>query len=620
MSLKRSKLAVFGLTLAIFIFVVGLTYAKDLLTKTIRGIVTNGESYLSFAKVKVKASISSSKTDYYGNFALGSNDVNDSLTIAAWAEGYYNNDIKALPGDSGLIIRLNKLPTSDNQEYHFISPFSTEGNSLNCQNCHAQVLMDQYKKDAHGQSAKNPFFLAMYYGTDYNGEKGYGVSFKKDFPDSFGNCATCHIPGAAIDNPYGVDPNSVTNSETKGVTCDVCHKIKNVIPNSGQGTTGTLSIEFLRPPIGKQVFFGPYIDVKDPDTYSPIISKSEYCMPCHNAKFWGVPAYQTFNEWNASIYPRLNIQCQTCHMAPDSILTNFAPGKGGVERDPLTIPSHAQPGSRDTTILKNSVKLSLSTVEDSGMVKVRVVIFNDKTGHHVPSDSPSRNMILLVNAQDETNKDLAFISGEKVPFWGGIGDVQQGNYSGLPGKGFAKVLQDFVGNIPSPHWRPANIVSDNRIPAMDSDTSEYVFRKPQNYQNIKITSKLVYRRFYKKWMDEKKFAIPDIIMKNESLELKNTITSIPVLKNSDYSVNQNFPNPFVSETQFKISLPSSSNINIKIFNVNGQMVWSEEQKNLLQGQNNIKLSLSHLSSGTYYCRFSIKQKLIANRKIIKYGH
>lgn len=527
--------------------------------------------------------------------------------------------MNAFPGDSEVVITLHKLFPEDNPNYQFISPFSDEGNDLNCQNCHVDILMNQWENNAHGQSAKNPFFLSMYYGINQSDSSIQGISFKSDFPSSFGNCATCHIPGAAANNPWGVDPKSVDGANSNGVFCDVCHKIKNVIPNSGQGTTGTLSIEFLRPPDGEQVFFGPYIDVHEPDTYSPIISKSEFCMPCHNAKFWGVPAYQTFNEWNESIYPQLGIQCQTCHMPPDGITSNFVKiDKGGIVRDPMTIPSHSQPGSRDTTILKNSVSMSLSTnvVDDS--VKVQVVIKNDKTGHHVPAGRPSRNMILLVDAVDESNNVLEFVQGEKVPFWGGKGNVEEGNYANLPGKGFVKLLQDFLGEIPAPVWRPTNIVSDTRIPAMGSDTSVYVFKKPENYISLKISAKLLYRRFYKEWMDEKKFDIPDIIMEDESLTLTKNATTINEIANSDIFISQNYPNPFSSETNFQINLSNPSSIKVEIFNINGQLVLTEERKNLPKGQNLITLNLSEIHKGIYNCSFSNSNNLIVTRKIIKY--
>ena len=34
-------------------------------------------------------------------------------------------------------------------------------------------------------------------------------------------------------------------------------------------------------------------------------------------------------------------ECQSCHTAPTGRLTNLAPGKGGVERDPRTLGNHA---------------------------------------------------------------------------------------------------------------------------------------------------------------------------------------------------------------------------------------------------------------------------------------
>lgn len=605
--------------LLILIFFTIVSFGFVFLKPTmIKGFVADGEKRVSFAKVKIKATSNSTLADYNGVFTIDSIDNEDSLIVAAWANGYYNGEVKAMSGDSLVQIELHKLFEEDNENYQFISPFSEEGKELNCQNCHTDILISQWENNAHGQSAKNPFFHAMYYGTNFEGDSTSGVSFKSDFPDSFGNCATCHIPGAAIDNPWGIDPSSVKGANTNGVYCDVCHKIKNVIHTSGQGTSGILSIEFLRPPNGKQVFFGPYIDVHEPDSYSPIISKSEFCMPCHNAKFWNIPAYQTFSEWESSPYPEMGVQCQTCHMFPDGKLTNFAPGNGGVERDPMTIPSHSQPGSRDTSILKNSVTLALSTEVVNDSIIVQVVIINDKTGHHVPAGRPSRNMILLVEGVDESGNKLEFISGEKVPFWGGVGDVDEGNFANLAGKGFVKLLQDFEGRIPSPVWRPTYIVSDNRIPAMKSDTSIYIFKRPSNFQKVEIRTKLIYRRFYKKWMDEKQFNIPDIIMEEEINTILNSSTSIRTIGNSKIYVSNGFPNPFFSNLNFIISCPQKTEVAVKIVNIIGTTVYSNDNIYLSPGNNSIRFDLNAFQAGTYYCVFSDSQKQIMTRKIIKY--
>ena len=134
-----------------------------------------------------------------------------------------------------------------------------------------------------------------------------------------------------------------------------------------------------------------------------------------------------------------------------------------------------------------------------------------------------RNMILLVDAVDKKGKPLSMIRGERVPAWGGVGGREDGNYAGLPGKGFAKVLKDlalypdgqmrrrFLKEYPAPHWRPTLVESDNRIPAHGFDTSNYQFLVPETLSgHISVTARLIYRRAYKKWLDEKGLKISDM--------------------------------------------------------------------------------------------------------------
>ena len=65
---------------------------------------------------------------------------------------------------------------------------------------------------------------------------------------------------------------------------------------------GTLSQRVLRPPEGDNIFFGPYDDVHDPDTFLPLISESRFCAPCHQFSFWGTPIYASFDEWAETSY------------------------------------------------------------------------------------------------------------------------------------------------------------------------------------------------------------------------------------------------------------------------------------------------------------------------------
>jgi hypothetical protein len=471
------------------------------------------------ARTRIQASDNSALTDQYGGSVIFSPENFDNLVITAWAEGYFNGYNTLYPGDTLITIELHGLYKNDNPEYAWISPVKDSTSPNNCGNCHAEVLMNQWGGNAHAHSATNPFFLAIYYGKDTTLSADCGAGYKKDFPGRSGNCATCHIPGAAVHDPWGVDPLSVSEVNKNGVFCDVCHKIYGVTPASGQGTTGVLSIDFLRPPEGKQMFFGPFDDIHEPDAYLPLIRKSEFCAACHTVKFRDVELYNSFNEWRNSPYPAMDIQCQTCHMAPDGITTNFAPGKGGLERNPVSIPSHLQPGSRDIEILRNALIMTLKAEQIADSIKVMVSLFNDRTGHHVPTGQPSRNMILLVECTDDKGNELKFLEGERVPWWGGTGGVSEGNYSGLPGKGFAKVLEDYNGNAPSPSWRPSRIQSDNRIAAFDTDSSLYFFKAPRQSTLVKIKAMLLYRRFFKQTVDEKLFDIDDIMMEYDSVQL-----------------------------------------------------------------------------------------------------
>ena len=78
------------------------------------------------------------------------------------------------------------------------------------------------------------------------------------------------------------------------------------------------------------------------------------------------------------------------------------PEKEGLHRDPNRIFSHRMPGASDETLLQNAVTMTATARREGDTVVVRVDIINDKTGHHVPTDSPLRHLILLVQVSTLT--------------------------------------------------------------------------------------------------------------------------------------------------------------------------------------------------------------------------
>ena len=268
------------------------------------------------------------------------------------------------------------------------------------------------------------------------------------------------------------------------------------------------------------------------DTRLPLIAQSQFCAACHYGIFWNTLVYDSYGEWLQSPYSNSQTgkTCQDCHtpaptLLDGKVLTNVAPGKGGVERDPLAIHAHTFPGASSQSLLQNALTMNVDarrlTGQQANQVSVTVKLTNDKTGHDIPTDSPLRHLILLVEATDSQGLPSTLLQGETVPDWGGVGDPRQGYYAGLPGKAFAKVLAELWTEI-SPtgaYWNPTRLVSDNRLAPYASDTSGYVFAVPTSAEAT-IHVRLLYRRAYRSLADQKGWNIPDILMAEKTIQIK----------------------------------------------------------------------------------------------------
>lgn len=508
--------------------------------KIIEGIVTDGKSPAGHAVVKIAATSIVDTADDQGRFRLEIGPEITGRLVTAWKEGYYNGGKEISEEEREIEIVLLPLFEKDNPDYEWVDPapaFIAERyvraifkKNSNCGDCHSSIIYEQWRNNGHAQAASNPRFMDLYNGTDIEGKPGVHPGFKLDYPHSNGNCSNCHAPAAAMKNMIGVDMNSLEGIEKLGVSCDFCHKVKDVhLKENTSINSGVLHMDVRRPPDGHQVFFGPYTDVPHPDAYAPIMTNSLFCAPCHQGSFWGVPIYESYSEWLASEYAQKGITCQNCHMRPDSVTTNFAPGRGGLERDPKTIPSHFDFGSRDSAFLASSVTMKTKGAIRKETLHVTVEIKNATAGHHIPTDQPMRNLILLVRAVNARGTELTYAGKNTIPHWGGTGNPNDGNYEGLPGKGFAKILYERYPQYlssskselqkqisPSPQWRIVNIQSDNRIPALATDASQYEFTVRPEDGPVTVTTELIYRRTFKNWATMKKWDLQDIVLARNS--------------------------------------------------------------------------------------------------------
>lgn len=533
----HTRLFLGGLFILSFLWGLDLYLAPDV-SDQIAGVVVDARGRpIVRAIVSIQSTNIKIYTDRQGRFSFD-RDMNPTLrNITAWKSGYY---CWGTPSKIGFRnrITLTEMPKADNEQYEWIA--SLIQNPLGqitghkglkpCETCHPQIAAE-WKQNTHAQSARNPVFFAFFNGDNSDSK----IGFKKDFPHSNGNCAACHIPGAAVHAPFGTDPNTVKGVDSEGVFCDFCHKIRDVDIDGNGGRPGVLSIQLHRPPRDRHIFYGPFNDIfaVDESSYNPIYSESRFCAPCHYGKFWDNSIYSEFQEWQESDYARDGVSCQACHMPPTGDMPVFAPKRlGAAQRDPMKVPSHLQLGVRHPGFMRRSISMQVDAEFDGDKLRVSVNVRNTGAGHHYPTGSPFRNMIMVVRAANAKGAPLPLIEGDTVPIWGGEGDPGFGNFAGLPGKGFAKIFKDtppypgpnsvrqFKYAFPSPYWRPAVLFSDNRIPANKSDASIYVFNASDFGKECTVVVQLIFRRAFKNQLDELGLDIPDLELARKKIIIK----------------------------------------------------------------------------------------------------
>ena len=514
---------------------------------SLSGIVRDEQGPVAGAIVRVRATNQSAVTDAEGRFTLTGLMPGEPVNLTAWASGYYIvGGEEYLPGTDDVELVLVAHAEQDDSSYQWLSAYASAGEAGNCQNCHADpddpsatLPFDEWTLDGHAHSAVNPRFLTMYTGTDMAGNQSpptrygyardygrfplppdssqlyYGPGYKLDFPATAGNCAACHAPMAAVDAPYSVDPTQVTGVAAEGIGCDFCHKVWGVHLNPLSGLPyanmpGVLSLEFRRPPEVHQFFAGPLDDVGfagSEDTYSPLQTQSQFCAACHYGVFWDTPIYNSFGEWLDSPYsdPETGQVCQDCHM-PSLGAEHFAAHSQAMQREPDTIFSHQMPGALDETLLQNTVGLDLNAERDEGVIQVQVRLTNTGAGHDVPTNSPLRQMLLVVRAADAQGVALTAIEGARLPAW-------TGDLAGQPGVYYAKILQDIWTEV-SPsgaYWMPTRIVEDTRLPALEADANSYIFAAPGEGA-VTVEARVIFRRAFYDLMQQKGWDVPDILM------------------------------------------------------------------------------------------------------------
>lgn len=73
---------------------------------------------------------------------------------------------------------------------------------------------------------------------------------------------------------------------------------------------------------------------------------------------------------------------------------------------------------------------------------------------------------------------------------------------------------------------------------------------------------------------------------------------------SEYKLSQNYPNPFNPSTKIDFSLPNSTNVELKIFDVLGREVYTLLNEEFAAGNYSVDFNASELPSGMYFYKLT----------------
>jgi hypothetical protein len=515
-------------------------------TSSVRGRVVSSYGPVEDARVRVPGSENMVLTDRLGGFELkAAHAPGLAPRITAGKEGWFNNGRYFAPG-RGTDIVLYPVPRADNPDYVFVSP-------VQCAQCHTKVTQ-YYDRAKMAHTTSNPLVMQFYYGTDAMNRPGRGPGYKMDFPGSGGNCISCHAPSIAGANPPSWDMQDALTSprsEWDGISCDYCHKIQHVIEDDR--TPSRFRAEQVRLRGRSYLEFGPYDDVAVPPmaaSYNPLFDSGRLCAVCHShiqplpkgttwdrrkvytdAEWQGfglsgnalIPVQTTYQEWRmwqsglAAKDPNKGKKCQDCHMSwrkdmlpyDNYIVDGMARQMWGAYRPAKTIHPHQFDGGTETQ-LKTAMALEIDGKVKAKVLTLKVMVTNTDAGHWVPTGETMRSVMLVVHATGGNGKPLKLIKGERLPDWAGAGSPAVGNYAGLAGSVFARVLTDAKGTPNVPFWLATAILSDTRVRPKTTVTKVFQFALNSPDEEPDAEAELVYRPVFRTFAQSKDLLIDDI--------------------------------------------------------------------------------------------------------------
>jgi len=94
-----------------------------------------------------------------------------------------------------------------------------------------------------------------------------------------------------------------------------------------------------------------------------------------------------------------------------------------------------------------------------------------------------------------------------------------------------------------------------------------------------------------------------------------SVTKAPAGVPASFDLSQNYPNPFNPSTKIDFTIPSSSQVVLKVFNVLGQEVASLVNGTMTAGSHTVTFDASKLASGVYLYKITAGS-FVSTRKMV----
>jgi hypothetical protein len=228
-------------------------------------------------------------------------------------------------------------------------------------------------------------------------------------------CDPCHAPLTSLLEPG--DP-----VIDQGVSCDVCHALKDVALD---GPRTRLTFGFA-----EDIKWGTICDAQEhyfhKTACSPIFEAGRLCAACHRwsispAPGRTIPVLIEYDEWLASPAAAAGVTCQGCHMprAQAEVATGWKRTSG--------VGHHGMMGAAGE-LQRGAIGVTLSLEEREGALLAEVALKNDGTAHASPAGLPGRQLVLQVATLDPAGRvleraertyarALVDAAGKEVPFY-----------------------------------------------------------------------------------------------------------------------------------------------------------------------------------------------------------